>query len=103
MPYEAKPLVFSQDGESRFYLRLTVKDQIGVIRDLGGILAQNEISLESIAQKTHQEEKPLEEIGEATLVMLTHQVKENTFQKALQQISEMAQVKRIDCSLKVFE
>lgn len=100
MPYEIKPLPLCEYQESRFYLHLIVKDQIGVIRDLGNILAQNEISLESITQKAHQEDLCSEE---AALIMLTHKVKEIDFQKALEQITEMAQVKEICCFLKVFE
>ncbi len=103
LPYDSKRNVEMANGSSRFYLRLRVKDQVGVIKELGEVLAQNEISLESIAQKAHVKESSLEEDGEATLVLLTHEVSEEKMEKALASMRKLGKVSVICCSLKVFE
>ncbi|MBT9311182.1 homoserine dehydrogenase [Leptothoe kymatousa] len=66
-----------EDLESRFYLRLMVKDKPGVIGHLGDIFGQHGLSLESLVQIGLQDNL-------AELVIVTHEVKEGDFQKALE-------------------
>lgn len=66
-----------EELESRFYLRLMVKDKTGVIGHLGEIFGQHNVSLESIVQIGLQDNL-------AELVVVTHEVKEGEFQQAVE-------------------
>ncbi|MEM6253600.1 MAG: homoserine dehydrogenase [Cyanobacteria bacterium P01_D01_bin.156] len=66
-----------EELESRFYLRLMVKDKPGVIGHLGEIFGQHGLSLESIVQIGLQDNL-------AELVIVTHEVKEGDFHKAVE-------------------
>lgn len=80
--------------ESRFYLRLMVKDKPGVIGHLGEIFGNHNLSLESIVQIGLQENL-------AGLVIVTHEVKEGEFQKAISALKESADVDSIASVLRV--
>ncbi len=80
----------------RYYLRLTTGDEIGVIRDLGGVLALHGISLESIVQKSKGER--------ASLVLLTHHIDDpEQFERALGDIVALPQVFGVNCCLRVLD
>ena len=93
----------SSNEKYRFYTRLRVNDKVGVIRDLGIILAKHQISLESISQKAHTPDSSWEKEGEATLIFLTHSIGEDKLQIALDEIKQLNPVNEICCILRVFE
>jgi homoserine dehydrogenase len=103
LPYVIQENSLSTSKLTRFYVRLRVRDEIGVIRDLGNVLANNEVSLQSITQKAHSSKNSWEEKNEATLILLTHLVKEKHFNDALQEIKKLKQIIDVCCILKVFE
>ncbi|MEM8614381.1 MAG: homoserine dehydrogenase [Cyanobacteria bacterium P01_H01_bin.105] len=80
--------------ESRFYLRLMVKDKPGVIGHLGDIFGQHHLSLESIVQIGLQDNL-------AELVIVTHEVKEGEFQNAVEVLKESDDIASIASILRV--
>ncbi len=72
---------------SRYYFRLEAKDQPGVLAEIASILGENQISIESFIQKNVNDSE-----GTAELVIMTHQAKEEAFQKALAEIEGLAVV-----------
>ncbi len=108
MPYKINSSITPNNGfeqNYRFYVRLMVDDQVGVIRDLGNILAQNNISLESISQKAYNDEniENNNQTEEAILTFLTHEVSENNFELALKQVRTLKPIREVACILRVFE
>ena len=83
-----------EELESRFYLRLMVKDRPGVIGHLGEIFGRHHLSLESIVQIGLQDNL-------AELVIVTHEVKEGDFQKAVAVLRESDDVDSIASVLRV--
>ncbi|MEM7795743.1 MAG: homoserine dehydrogenase [Cyanobacteria bacterium P01_C01_bin.118] len=83
-----------EELESRFYLRLLVKDQPGVIGHLGEIFGRHHLSLESMVQIGLQDNL-------AQLVIVTHEVKEGEFQNAIAVLQESADVDSIASVLRV--
>ncbi|MEM1256710.1 MAG: homoserine dehydrogenase [Cyanobacteria bacterium P01_H01_bin.21] len=83
-----------EELESRFYLRLMVKDRPGVIGHLGEIFGRHHLSLESIVQIGLQDNL-------AELVIVTHGVKEGDFQKAVVVLRESDDVDSIASVLRV--
>jgi homoserine dehydrogenase len=104
LPYTvSSSITLQESNEFRFYVRLRVFDRIGVIKDLGTILADYNISLESIVQKLHSEGSSWDDDGEATLIILTHKVEESVMLKVLDEIRKLGQIKEICSVLRVFE
>jgi homoserine dehydrogenase len=70
---------------TRLYIRLLVKDTSGVIGKLGTCFGHNNVSLESVVQIGTKE-------GLVELVVVTHEVQESAFQKALTEIRQFPEV-----------
>jgi homoserine dehydrogenase len=76
---------------SKYFLRLKVKDQPGVLAAISKIFADQEVSIKAVQQK--------EAIGvEAELVIITHSVKESSMQRAVKDIQKLSTVLSV-CSL----
>ncbi|MFK5985487.1 MAG: homoserine dehydrogenase [Pseudomonadota bacterium] len=82
------------DIETAYYLRLTVADEVGVLADVSRILADADISIESMLQK---ELSATEQ--QSTIIILTHSTIEKNMDTALEQIHKLdaviADVQRI--------
>jgi homoserine dehydrogenase len=79
---------------SRFYVRLLLKDQPGVIGHLGAAFGNHQVSLESIVQIGKQDHR-------AELVVVTHEVEEAAFQKALDEVKSFGETDAIASVLRV--
>ena len=82
-----RDLEFYSDEEviSKFYLRLEVEDEPGVLAAVAKIFAEQKVSIESVIQKGRG--------AHAELVMVFHPVKEKRFRAALEKISEVSSIK----------
>ena len=70
------------DVQCRYYLRLLVDDQPGVLAQITGLLAKRNISIESFIQKRPDAQ------GRASLVIVTHEARESDMNAALSMIAE---------------
>ncbi|ACI19270.1 homoserine dehydrogenase [Dictyoglomus thermophilum] len=71
----------SDEIYTRYYMRLWVKDQPGVLAQIAKILGENNISISSVVQKETSEKE-----GKAELVILTHKTYEKNMIKAIKEI-----------------
>jgi homoserine dehydrogenase len=69
---------------SRYYLRLTVKDQPGVLARVASVMARHKVSIASVIQN------PAERAGAASLVLTTHQSNERAMGATLRQLAALA-------------
>ncbi|MBE6366656.1 MAG: homoserine dehydrogenase [Lentisphaerae bacterium] len=77
------PLVKIEDVTNRFYLRLTVKEQTGVMAAVTEVLAQYQISISSLMQ-------PEGSSGDQVpLLIVTHATKEVAMQQAIKEIAQL--------------
>lgn len=74
--------------ETRYYLRLAVSDQPGVLADITRILADRHISIEAMIQR-----EPAEGEAQTDIIMLTHQTREKHIDAAIALIEALAVVK----------
>ena len=82
------------DIVSRFYVRLLVEDQPGVIGELGTCFGNHAVSIESVVQiDLHN--------GVAEIVVVTHEVLEANFQTALDQIRAFPGIQTVPSVLRV--
>ena len=90
-----KDLGFYPDAEvvSRFYLRLHVADEPGVLAKVAGLFGEEGVSMRSMLQ-TGQEEA-------AELVLVLHPVKEAAFLRALERIAALSVVKATPSFIRV--
>lgn len=80
-----KPLILKpiEDVMSAYYLYVSALDQPAVLAQVAGILGKHEISIASVIQKVRQHAKAV------PVVMMTHEAKEGSMQKALQEINAL--------------
>jgi homoserine dehydrogenase len=73
-----------QSIRCRYYLRLTVKDQPGVLARVASVMARQQVSIASVIQN------PAEVPGAASLVLTTHESNERAMQATLKQLTALA-------------
>ena len=81
------PIVPMAEVQTSYYLRVRVRDEVGVLADLARLLADAGISIDAMLQKGAH--------GEATetdIVVLTHQTSEGQFDAALARILKLPAV-----------
>ncbi|PSB14112.1 homoserine dehydrogenase [Phormidesmis priestleyi ULC007] len=79
---------------TRFYARFLTQDYPGVIGKLGTCFGDHQVSLESVVQAGIRD-------GLAEIVVVTHDVREGNFRKALDEIQRMTTVANIASVLRV--
>lgn len=78
------PVVSMDAVETAFYLRMTAKDEAGVLAEVTRILGDKDISIEAFIQK-----QPEHEGDDANIILLTHRVNEGDMNRALEQIEAL--------------
>ena len=86
------------DVRTRFYLRLEVADQPGVLAQIASVLGEQDISIASIIQKEVNDEARLAEI-----VIVTHSALEGAVSKALTLLRELPVVNEIGSAIRIEE
>lgn len=92
---QVRPVYPIDETRNAYYIRLETHDTPGVIGKLGLAFGQHGVSLHSVAQKG------VTSSGTATIVLLTHTVREKQVQGALREISALPTVKQIGVLLRV--
>ncbi|MBD2326947.1 homoserine dehydrogenase [Alkalinema sp. FACHB-956] len=82
------------DLVTRFYARFLTQDYPGVIGKLGTCFGDHQVSLESVVQAGIRD-------GLAEIVVVTHDVQEGNFRKALAEIEQMPAVAKVASVLRV--
>jgi homoserine dehydrogenase len=77
------PLVKSDEILNRFYLRLSVKEQPGVVAAVTDILAKNQISISSLMQPEGADG------SQVPLLIVTYATEEKAMQQAMQEIAKL--------------
>ncbi|NQY74873.1 MAG: homoserine dehydrogenase [Candidatus Margulisbacteria bacterium] len=96
LEYEFKSVDLCPISEtsSKFYLRLLVKDEPGVIEKIGSVFGKHHVSILKFIQK--------DKVGEdSETVVVTHLVKENHFYNALKELNSLNCVIEIHTTLRV--
>ncbi len=78
------PILSMEDVQTSFYLRLSARDEAGVLAKLTSILGDRDISIEAFIQK-----EPAEGSDEVTLIILTQRVREGDMNQAIAEIEAL--------------
>jgi homoserine dehydrogenase len=82
---KAYPIKKIDEIDSEYYLRFTVKDQPGVIRDISGVLAKHKLNVRDILQMDlHEFDK------EVPLAVILHKANEAKLRKAVSDIEKLS-------------
>ena len=79
-----EPILAMEAVETAYYLRMQAEDRPGVLADVTRILGERGISIEAMMQK-----EPLEQAQSATVIMLTHRVREGNMDEAIAHIEAL--------------
>jgi homoserine dehydrogenase len=72
-----------EELRTSYYFRFSAKDRPGVLSRIAGVLGENDISIYSVIQKGREVD------GSVPVVMLTHEAKESSVRKALEQLEHL--------------
>lgn len=81
--------------ESKFYIRATVLDESGVLGEITAILGRHNVSIRSVIQKGDEED------GQVTIVLVTHRTTEAEIDSAVQEITDLKSVNKIDNIIRI--
>jgi homoserine dehydrogenase len=95
---EGKRVKSMADVRTRFYLRLEVADEPGVLAQIARVLGEQGISIASIIQKEVNDEA-----RSAEIVIVTHTAVESSVAKALSLLKEMPVVHEIGSAIRIDE
>ncbi|OAA86463.1 homoserine dehydrogenase [Clostridium coskatii] len=85
-----------KDCASKFYIRLSVMDQSGVLGEITTILGKHNVSLRSVMQKGREESK-----DKVTIVLITHKIEEEEINSAIEEIINLKSVMQIDNIIRI--
>jgi homoserine dehydrogenase len=95
-PGKPKKVRLMQEIETRYYIRLSIADQPGVLAQIASTLGDHNISIASAIQKQADESARVAEI-----VVMTHPAKEKAVQEALAGFKSLSVVKEINNFVRV--
>ena len=83
-----------EDTKSEYYIRITVKDEPGVLGKIASLLGENNVSLLSVIQKGKEQEY-------VSLVFVTHKTLEGNINKSIEQINSLSSVNKVENIIRV--
>ena len=92
------PVLPLSQVKTRYYLRLTARDQKGVLADITRILAQHDISVDAMLQAEVDDAN-----SEAQIVVMTHVCQESNVDAAIEEIKALASINGEVVKLRVEE
>lgn len=88
--------VYNDDWQTKYYIRLTVKDQPGVLGEIAGYFGKHGVSIASVIQKGYGNTT-------APLIFVTHEASEKSIQQAIAEIRKNPCVISVDNLIRVEE
>ncbi|RLL42008.1 homoserine dehydrogenase [Oceanobacillus piezotolerans] len=94
-PHFKKDLKAPSERFAQYYVRMHVKDEVGVLSIISKLFNERKISFKQILQN------PVKEKGTAEIVVVTHQTSLENFRTAMKQLHELDEVIEIKSNYKV--
>lgn len=95
--FEHKRIKPMGEIKTKYYLRIVVKDQPGVLASIAAVLGNQNVSIATVIQKR------INENNQAELVLVTHKVEEHNFKDAITVISGLSSVEKVESIIRVEE
>ncbi|PLR82850.1 homoserine dehydrogenase [Bacillus canaveralius] len=94
-PQYEKKLKQPEEIYSKYFLRIHVKDEVGVFANITSVFAEHGVSFEKILQL------PLKEAEEAEIVLVTHRSSLEDFEQILNKLRDLSAINEIKSSYRV--
>ena len=94
--YDNIPIKSIDQSSTRFYVRLLIKDKPGVLAEVGTCFGNNDVSIAQVMQKEATN------TGEAEFVIITHDVLEEKFNRAIKFVSESESVCQVENVIRIY-
>lgn len=94
-PSQVKKIEKIDNLTTRYYVRFSAIDKPGVLAGISGILARNGISIATVSQKERRKGQVV------PIVMLSHEAKESSMNKALKAIDRLGFIKRKSLKIRI--
>ncbi len=96
VPEKTSGIKSMADIETRYYFRMSVLDQAGVLAQIASVMGSQSISISSVMQ---QESDPSNKTAE--IVIMTHKARESAVQKAMKTLNKLKVVKEISNFIRI--
>jgi len=83
-----------ENVNSSWFIRLSVKDEPGVLATIAGLFGENSVSIESVIQEGRGDN--------AELVLVTHEATENNLNKSIESIKNLDSVSSVTSTIRVY-
>lgn len=83
-----------EDNKSEYYIRLNVKDRVGVLGQISTIFGENNVSILTVIQEVKEE-------NEVSLLFITHTAKEGEMSNAISKIETLGTVNKVECMIRI--
>lgn len=93
-PYHEKRLKSPEQIFAKYFVRLIVQDESGVLARIAKLMAENEISLEKVLQEPYGKE-------DAELIIVTHSASKASIERFLEEVQELQIVKELKSCYRV--
>ncbi|WP_353611402.1 homoserine dehydrogenase [Bacillus sp. FJAT-27251] len=94
-PQHEKNLKAPEEIFSKYFLRLHVKDEVGVFAEITSVFAKHGVSFEKILQL------PVKEKGLAEIVLVTHKASLKDYEEILMELRDLKALKEVKSSYRV--
>lgn len=94
-PLYPKQLKTDEEIFSKYFLRLLVKDQTGVLATITTLFSQYNVSLERVLQL------PLKETNEAEIIIMTHRTNKKAFDEVCQALANLDVIRAVKSRYRV--
>ena len=89
-----KGVRFVSDFKSRYYIRLTVQDRVGILAKVAGVLSKYNISISDFLQKA-------EGVENIPIILITHVTSELSVRRAVEKIAALEDVLEVNSVIRV--
>ena len=94
---KSKPTKIVEDFTSRFFVRLMVKDEAGVLSKISGVFAKNGVSIQQVKQESAGEN------GKVPITVIVHETLESAMKKVISKMDSMEEVFSVESVYRVEE
>lgn len=94
-PQYEKKLKTPQEMFSKYFLRMHVKDEVGVFAEITSIFSEHNVSFEKILQLPNKLE------GQAEIVLVTHKASLYDYEQIMEKLTNLSAVQEINSSYRV--
>jgi len=91
---DSKKIKKSEENESEFYIRLNIKDKVGVLGETATIFGENNVNIKSVTGDImHDDHSPL--------AFITHKSSEKNIKNSLEKIIQLKNVNKIESIIRI--